>query len=143
MNKIDFLFSGLLIIGFASLFGLTMLQLNSNNDVNLRLINSIDKKLSLIGNDVDLIGNDVDFLYSFADLTKNGKPYINGNGSVLGINRHNKYLLVVTGDRTNHEICKTFLHELGHENCKDLYDDGNEECANKYSQENLYRCNDV
>ena len=49
----------------------------------------------------------------------------------------------MTGDRTNQQICKIFLHELGHEQCKDLYNDSSEQCANTFRENNLYRCDNI
>ena len=115
------------------IIGLIALGFNYANLNNIQTNNN----LSRINSNIVQIKNDVDFLYSYADITENGETYAVREGtSVMGLNAHNKYILLVTGDRSNKQLCNNFLHELGHEQCKDLYDDSSEDCAEEFRLEN-------
>ena len=118
----DYFLVGLIIIGFV---GLTMLNFNSNQIINDKLIN-IETGLNY------LYASETNLTTSFEER-QNKFP----NGSYTD---KLSTLILVTKNFSNKDICSTFMHEIGHKQC---YPDLTEDCANEFETNNLWRCETI
>ena len=118
----DYFLVGLIIIGFV---GLTMLNFNSHQIINDKLIN-IETGLNY------LYASETNLTTSFEER-QNKFP----NGSYTD---KLSTLILVTKNFSNQQICSTFMHEIGHKQC---YPDLTEECANEFETNNLWRCETI
>ena len=118
----DYFLVGLIIIGFV---GLTMLNFNSNQIINDKLIN-IETGLNY------LYASETNLTTSFEER-QNKFP----NGSYSD---KLDTMILVTKNFSNKDICSTFMHEIGHKQC---YPDLTEDCANEFETNNLWRCETI
>ena len=129
----DYFLVGLIIISFV---GLTMLNFNSNQIINDKLIGietGIDDKLINIETGLNyLYASETNLTTSFEER-QNKFP----NGSYTD---KLSTLILVTKNFSNQQICSTFMHEIGHKQC---YPDLTEECANEFETNNLWRCETI
>ena len=118
----DYFLVGLIIISFV---GLTMLNFNSNQIINDKLIN-IETGLNY------LYASETNLTTSFEER-QNKFP----NGSYTD---KLSTMILVTKNFSNKDICSTFMHEIGHKQC---YPDLTEDCANEFETNNLWRCETI
>jgi len=117
-----YFFATILIISVIGVFGF-----NSLNEINSSL-----KELSADSSYLFYKINVED------NVTKDNILYEKQEGeSIQGLHRANTFIYLNIRNRSNYDVCKTFMHELGHKVC---YPDLSESCADDFREKNLFRC---
>lgn len=105
-------------------------------------LNSIYYSLNSIDNSLEELSTDSSYLYyqisKDNNIFRDGVLYSKVDGkSIVGLHRNNYYIYLNTRNRSDKQVCLTFLHELGHKVC---HPDLNEACANNFKKNNLNKC---
>jgi len=126
------------------LFGLIGVALISIVFLGVVNINALDNKLSImnvsVSDKLNNLGDGLNYLY--ASETNLTTSFSDRNGLYPHASYTNELntMIINTKNKSNNSVCLLFLHELGHKVC---YPDLTEECANKYMNENYYRCSGI
>ena len=119
--------SDLLVFG---LIGVALVSIVFLGVVN---VNALDSKMTNLENGLN---------YLYASETNLTTSFSDRNGLYPSASYTNELntMIINTKNKSNNSICLLFLHELGHKVC---YPDLTEDCANKYMNENYYRCSGI
>ena len=122
--------SDLLIYFFATILIISVIGVFSFN-----VLNEINSSLNELSTDSSYLYYKIS---EESNVISDGVLYSKVDGkSIVGLHRNNYYIYLNTRNKSDKQVCLTFLHELGHKAC---YPDLSEECANTFRKNNLNRC---
>ena len=126
------------------LFGLIGVALISIVFLGVVNVNALDSKLSLMStifsDKMTNFENGLNYLYASETNLTTSFSDRNGLYPCASYTNELNTMIINTENKSNNSVCLLFLHELGHNVC---YPDLTEDCANKYMNENYYRCSGI
>jgi hypothetical protein len=95
----------------------------------------------LLIKDLNYCNRDLLFAKDYSDIKVNGEDLNLAYGArIMGLNKPDHYIFLITNETSYEKVCLNFLHELGHERCWDNFKNQNEACAEKFALDNSWRC---
>lgn len=107
----------------------------------IQYISGLNKGINNLNEKIINIENGVEYLYAKNEQFKLTTTLQDRNGKFpVGSYNDKQGMILITNNLTNYNTCYVFIHELGHKVC---YPDLTEDCANKYREQNKYRCEGI